>query len=402
MKQIRWREVLALVLVVAAAPLGLRAENPPEPGVTLRVRALEIDGIPQHLLLDQGKLYASCFHGANLAVIDARSRRLLRQVHLDAYESVTEARGAKTRAVHLCPPGDLVVANGKLFVGQVFSDFLVVFDIATMWVVKRIPIEGEGYFAAAADGQTVYFASNRKNEFYIIDTNTYGFRTIPYPAGGRGIGSIALSPDGKRVYLGIQRGGQAPDGRDHAGGNSFLAVYDLAKQAYAGSLYLAQILQAGESDDSIPRKLLFSSDGRRLYAGMFQSLAGIYVIDPEKLRIERSVTFAPNPRNRHFIWVDPLGLATYQSWLLAANRNNRELVVLDGSSYQVLARLSFADDRRGIANVVVAGDRIYLNDEDSRAVYELNGRSLARILQRARADGKGDRPLELTVRMAGE
>jgi DNA-binding beta-propeller fold protein YncE len=407
MRQTQWIALVPLFALLAAETPVACVADPPVP--TLAVRAVKINGAPSELLVDQSKLYVSCFHGTNLTVIDTESRQAIHQIQLDAYESVTTRRGIwgipfKKRHVILHPPGDVVAANGKLFVDQIFSDSLLVFDIATMWVVKRIPIQGEGYFAAAPDGKTVYFASNRKNEFYIIDTETYRFRSVPYPAGGRGIGSVALSPDGKRLFLGIQRGGTAPDGREHAGGNSFLAVYDLTKNAYAGTLYLAQILQAGDSDDATPWKLVFSRDGRLLYAGMFQSLAGIYVIDAEKLKIERSIPFAPNARNRHFTWVDPLALATYGSWLLAANRNNRELVVLDSSSYKLLARLSFAEDSRGISRLVVQGNRIYFGDgfEEAHAVYELDGRALARALRIADPDGKGDNPLEITLRVAAE
>jgi len=50
---------------------------------------------------------------------------------------------------------------------------------------------------------------------------------------------LAWHPDGKRLYLGIQRGGKAPDGQEHSGGNCFLAAYDLTKQAYVGTVYLA-------------------------------------------------------------------------------------------------------------------------------------------------------------------
>jgi hypothetical protein len=130
---------------------------------------------------------------------------------------------------------------------------------------------------------------------------------------------------------------------------------------------------------------------------MFQSLAGIYVIDPDTLKIERRIAFSPTTRNTFFAWVDPLGLATYRTWLLAANRNNREVVVLDSSSYQPLARLTFADEKRGIMNVLVDGDRIYLSGEASHAVYELNGRKLARAL-RGRPNGKDAKPLEITLR----
>jgi sugar lactone lactonase YvrE len=382
-----------------------RADDSSGPGATLTARLIRIDGSPHDLLLDRGRLYVSCFHGAHLSVVETRSRRTAQRVHLDAYESVTgpgaDGRGAARREVHLCPPGDLIATEGKLFVGQVFSDSLVVFDPATMWVIKRLPIAGEGYFAASPDGKAVYFASNAKGEFYVIDTDSYRFRAVPYPAGGRGIGAVAVSPDGKRLYLGIQRSGTAPDGKARAGGNCFLAAYDLESQRYAGTVYLAQLLPSGESDDGIPRKLLFSADGRRLYAGMAQSLAGLYVIDPAALKVERNIFFAPNGKNKSFAWADPVGLATYRGWLLVANRNNRELVVLDGSSYRALARLSFADEGRGVGAVVVGGDRIYLGDQGSQAVYELSGRELRRALRGAGAAGGGGKPLEVVLRVVG-
>jgi DNA-binding beta-propeller fold protein YncE len=397
---------LSLALASAAAITCARADDPSRPGVTLTARIIKIDGSPHDLLLNQGRLYVSCFHGANLSVVETRSHRTALQVHLDAYESDTGPRGDEPgapgrRQVHLCPPGDLIAASGKLFVGQVFSDALVVFDAATMWVVKRIPIAGEGYFAASPDGKTVYFASNAKDEFYVIDTASYRFRAVPYPAGGRGIGAAAVSPDGKRLYLGIQRGGTAPDGKLRAGGNCFLAVYDLERQRYAGTVYLAQLLPSGDSDDGIPRKLLFSADGRRLYAGMAQSLAGLYVIDAAALKVERNIAFAPSGKNKSFAWVDPVGLATYRGWLLVANRNNGELVVLDDSSSRPLARLSFADEGRGVGTVVVGGDRIYLGDEGSRAVYELSGHKLRRALRGAAPGAGSDTPLEVDLRAVG-
>lgn len=40
------------------------------------------------------------------------------------------------------PPGSLVIADGRLFVGQVFSDFVLVIDLATHAIVKRIVLPG--------------------------------------------------------------------------------------------------------------------------------------------------------------------------------------------------------------------------------------------------------------------
>jgi hypothetical protein len=397
MKSVPFAVVFPALLAVAPAVTRAHAEDV---SLTLPVRALKVDGVPAVVLPEQGKLYVSCFCGANVSVFDARTRRQSKQVHLDAYETFTGPGGK--REARLYPPGDLVAANGKLFVGQVFSDSLVVFDAATMWVVKRIPIEGEGSFAASPDGRAVYFASNRKNKFYIIDAESYQFRAVAYPDDGRGIGSVAVSPDGKRLYLGIQRGGQAPDGQEHSGGNCFLAAYDLTKRAYAGTVYLARLLPGGGSDDGIPRKMLFSADGRRLYVGMSQSLAGIYVIDPDRLRLERNIPFPANKGNL-FAWADPIWLASYRGWLLCANRNNREVMVLDGSSCGVLARLTFAGDkRRCVTDVTVADGRIYLGDQEAKAIYELNGQKLARLLRGAAPQEKDGKPLEVRLQASDD
>jgi DNA-binding beta-propeller fold protein YncE len=398
----RASRVLVAALLLAGAWVG--GQNPvpadsPDQQVFLPVRPIPVDGSPSRLVLDQDKLYVGCFHGENLTVCDIRSHRPIQKLHLDAYESLAgpspNGEGvARRRTVHLCPPGDLVAANGKLFVGQVFSEFVVVFDLATMWVVKRIPVGGEGELAASADGKKVYFASNQKHEFYVIDTETYEVETVPYPAGGRGIGGVAVSPDQKRLYLGIQRGGQAPDGKEHGGGNSFLAVYDLDARRYAGTVYLAQTDTPGTSDDSTPDAVAFSPDGRQVYVGMFQSLAGIYVIDAVSLKVVRNIAFPANARNS-FPWVNPVGLAVYRGWLLSANRSNHEVMVLDGSSFRVLARLTFAEAKHCVTRIVVTEDRIYLSDQDAGCVYELDGRKLAKRLQGASPDA--DKPLELTL-----
>lgn len=373
----------------------LHAAQPP--ALTLAVRTLPVKGVPETLLVHQDRLFVACFHGSNLSVFDTNTRQETHQLFFDAYEVPANPKAGTPRGVHRCPPGDLVVANGKVFVGQVFSDQVLVLDLKTLWVVKRLPLGGQGHFAAAADGKTVYYASNEKNAFHIIDTETYQYRTVAYPPGGRGIGCVALGPDGKRLYLGIQRGGKAPDGVERTGGNAFLAVYDLAKNAYAGTAYLAQRTQGDNSDDSIPYRLVFSPDGRLLYVGMFQSLAGVQVLDTATLRRVDHIPFQAGPKNKHFQWVDPLGLVMYRGWLLSVNRNNNEVMVVDRASLKAVARLTFAGDGHQLKTIALQGERIYLGDEAARAVHELSGRKLARLIKRAQRDGKAKLPLEVTL-----
>ena len=61
------------------------------------------------------------------------------------------------------PPGSLVIADGRLFVGQVFSDFVLVIDLATHAIVKRIvlPGGGDGQLAVSQNEKEIYFALNQ-------------------------------------------------------------------------------------------------------------------------------------------------------------------------------------------------------------------------------------------------
>jgi len=375
-----------------------RADAPPAP-VVLPVRMIKVDGAPSGLLARDDGLFVSSFGAASLSEFDARTRRLTRQTYLDARETaepvVEDGREVgKKRTLFRCPPGDMVAADGKLFVGQLFSEYVVVFDAPTMWVVKRLPLGGSGIFAVSADRKTVYYASNERNEFYVIDAETYEYRTVPYPAGGHGIGAVALSPDGGRLYLGVQRGGKTPDRKEHPGGNSFLAVYDLRHRRYAGTVYLAEVNDAGASDDGIPASILPSPDGRLLYVGMVQSAAGIRVIDAAKLKRLYDISFEPDSRRTDSRWADPAALAFFKGRLLSVNRNNGEMAVVGPCSRRVLVRLTVADSGSRLTGVLVHGKRIYLTDETARRIYVLSGRKLAKLL----ADADGETPLVATLR----
>jgi hypothetical protein len=78
MKWTRRLVVWPLVLVGTAALPFARAEPASEPGVPLAVCTIKVEGVPHHLLVDHGTLYVSCFHGANLSVVNTRSRRVTR------------------------------------------------------------------------------------------------------------------------------------------------------------------------------------------------------------------------------------------------------------------------------------------------------------------------------------
>ena len=286
--------------------------------------------LPSHLLEHDGRLFVSNWgtpQKGNIAIINPQERSVEGIIELDRYERLRLADGSRTVLQH--PPGNIACADGKLFVGQIFSEFILAIDIETQSIIKRIPIPGggEGAIAASPDGRSIYFASNKVPSLFIIDSATYRYSTVDYPRGGRGSLCVLPHPRKPLVYIGIQRGG-THRGVSYPGGNSFLAVFDLAQNRYLGTLYLAEVM-CGRSDDAAPICLTFDNDQACLFIGMFQSLRGICRVDEFGREVLEDLRFSPNSRNKHFRWVDPLSQALSLNKLLSVNRNNRELVMLD-------------------------------------------------------------------------
>lgn len=282
---------------------------------------------PQHLVRYRDSIVIGNWDVGNLSFVNPAKRSIETVVFLDKYES--RLNQTKERKILVHPPSDLTIADDKLFLGQVFSDNVLVVDLATRSVVKRIqlPGGGEGSIVAAPNGQTVYFASNKVNALFSIDTATYELERFPYPGGGRGSMSIACSSDGSRVFVGVQRGYSSLSVNLPEGG-CFLAVFEPQRRVFTQSIPLFEHTN-GQPDTSTPAYILPDANGERLYVGMFQGCPGIYMLGGDPLTVLRCSRPKPNSRNRHFKWVDPLALQFFGDDLLAIHRNNLELVLLD-------------------------------------------------------------------------
>ena len=312
---------------------------------------------PHHLLKYEGRVFVGNWGApqvGNIAIVDPVSRSIESIIDLDKYED--QGTINSRRVIRQYPPGNMACADGKLFVGQVFSKVILVIDIDTQSIINRIEIPGggEGAIAASPDGRHVYFASNQVNCLFVIDSTTYEYEAIDYPQGGRGSLCILPHPSKPLLYIGIQRGGNL-DGISYQGGNCFLAVYELAKRRYIGNLYLAEV-ESGQSDNSMPICLTYDAEQTRLFVGMFQSLRGICLIDELGREILGNFRFAPNARNKHFRWVDPLSQALYRDKLLSVNRNNRELVTLNKLTGRIQCSVYLGEAPNGPHSVVVVDD----------------------------------------------
>ena len=312
---------------------------------------------PHHLLKHDGRLFVSNWGApqkGQIAIIDPEARAIEGTVELDKYEQLRTIDEERMVLQH--PPGNMACSGGKLFVGQVFSDFVLVIDIETQSIIKRIPVPGggEGAIAASPDGRNVYFASNRVPSFFVIDSATYKFTEVAYPRGGRGSLCILPHPHKPLLYIGVQRGGN-PRGVTPPEGGSFLAVYDLDQRRYVGCLYLAEV-DSGNSDSSSPICLTYDETKEWLFWGMFQSLRGICRVDELGGGILDNLRLLPNSRNKHSGWADPLSQALYRDNLLSVNRNNRELVTLDKLDGRIERSVYLGEAPNGPHSVVVFGD----------------------------------------------
>jgi len=316
----------------------VRTTNRPASTRTAAVRpaALDLPGRPYCLATYKDRVYVSLFErGVGVAVVDPVAKRIERYLPVDEN----------------CCAGRLAIADGKLFVGMVFSPSMSVYGLQTRRLLRKIPVGRAGRLAAAPDGKHVYSASNRERKFHIIDTATYECREVAYPHVGTGLGwgsgiargclAAEVSPDGTRLYLALQR-------------PRSVAVYDLKKRRYEKLIHLDEFeqVEVGGSPNSTIDDLAFSSDGKHLFAAMFQSQHGVFIINRLTHEVESNIVLGHPDRRRGGA---PLGLATYEDRLLVANRTDNELVILRLAPEVTAITIRFDGQVSGPTQVMMLG-----------------------------------------------
>jgi hypothetical protein len=306
---------------------------------------------PHDLVVYGDLIITANWAGCSVSIVNPASKTVVRVIDLDKYESTSPLTGAREIRGH--PAGSIAIADGRLFVGQVFSDVVLVIDLATHAIVKRIAIPGggAGQLAASADERTVYFASNSVSQFYAIDSATYAFTTVSYPQGGRGCLTVLPDPSGRLLYIGISRGGKI-NGKPYPEANSYLATYDLTRNCYIADCQLAEVTD-GKTDDATPICITYDKIQNELYVGMFQSMRGICVIGAESTSWKRDIRFERSKWNTNFPWVDSISQVIADGLLLSVNRNNLELAILDRHSLQLLNTVYLGQSPNGPRAVVV-------------------------------------------------
>jgi hypothetical protein len=195
--------------------------------------------------------------------------------------------------------------------------------------------------------------------------------------------SLSAEPGGRRIYIGVQRGGQV-NGVSYLGGNCFLAVYDLYRQEYLKTLYLAEVSN-GRSDNATPACIEVDFEDGKIYVGMFQSMRGICVIDSNSYEICNDIRFPKGVHNKHFNWADPLSVKVYGNYLLSLNRNNFELVILDKNSLDVIEVFYLGDAPNGPRDIEIISDKIIISypERNGLVILDIEATSLNKSMQPA-------------------
>lgn len=315
-----------------------------------------------------GILVVSDSGACNIPILDAEERTVKAVVELDSYEAGELATPTERKKFGTAPvvrrhsPSRMAVAGSKLFVCQSFSEFLLVVDLKSATIVKRLPVGSEGDLAVSPDERKVYFASNQLNAFFEIDAESYSITAVGYPEAQLFNGCVHCCSDSGLLYLGLHRTSGYDEGsRD--GSNSFLAIYDPAKKVYVGRIELS--VTDDEVERSWPRGVIYAPDEKLLYVGMLGAQRSIYLIDTEKNEIAGDVQFAPNKINKRE-HADVLSLALYGDYLLSINRNNYELGIVDRKSKRQVAAVPLGGSGNGPWQVTVLGDKAVV----SHAEYE--------------------------------
>ena len=315
---------------------------------------------PQHLLAYEGRVFVANWQAGNISIVNPGAKSIESVIHLDKYKSKNGPINGQLILPH--QPGEMACAEGKLFVGQVFSDFVLVIDIETQTIIRRInlPGGGEGAISASPNGRHVFFASSKMNSLFVIDSATYEFYEIKYPAGCNGGTCVLSHPAKPLIYVGICGFGRGFHKGVYFSGGSALLTCDLNQRRHISLLCIPNI----ERDPGVggwPICLTFDELKSCLYLGMFQSGRGICKVDEKGQNILANFQFATNARNKYFAWVDPLSQVLHRGKLLSINRNNFELATLDKHTGQMESAIFLGEAPNGPRAIVIIDDEAIIS-----------------------------------------
>ena len=311
------------------------------------------------------RVYVTNEMSGDLTVIDPQARRVIGRVAL----------GKRPRGIVASPDGRLlyIALSGSPVAGpgvdqstlppaDKAADGIAVFDIASGRVLRVFRgISDPETVAVSPDGNRLYVASEDTGQLVVIDARSGG-RTAALPVGGEPEG-VAVSPDGSLVYATSEE-------------DSVVAVVDTARN----------VVRARVPVGLRPRNAVFTPSGERAFVPG-ENDASVTAIDVRSDRpVARARIEGENSR--------PMGIAMPGdgSQLFVTTGRGRELVRLDPATLRVTGRAAVGQRPWGLALT-----------RDGRYAFTANGPSNdvtmvdTRTMQIVARFPAGDRPWGVTV-----
>ncbi|WP_420631865.1 hypothetical protein [Candidatus Leptofilum sp.] len=337
------------------------------------------NGYASQTLIYRDQLVISNFGSSSLSFYNLEEKHFSKMT-LDSYEPealglVPERRGPDNPpTIRYFPPGDIMMVGDKLFVGQTFSEFVVVIDLATKQIVKRIGVGGEGKLAYCKKSGLVFFASNNLDHLAIINPKDYRFRIVSYPEARLRVGAISCHPETGMIYIGLHRTSKTDKvqrlGERLDVPNSFVAVYDPIREQFISKIDL--VLEGDDKwERGWPCAMALAKKGHLLYVGMLGLSKNILVIDLHMNKVVKFIHTQPKIKNKRR-GVDTLSLALHDNYLFAVNRANFELAIYDRNDLIHQLSLPLGGVNNGPSHISVSGNHAYISHSEYDGVIDID------------------------------
>ncbi len=265
------------------------------------------------------------------------------------------------------PCGGFITDDGKQFyiaLGEL--DRIAVVDTETNTISAQISLKGEhgrymdpGGMAVSPDGATIYVANESGNSLSIVDLITRQVRTnIPV---GFGPQSVALTPDGRYVYL-----------------TDFYSVWVIDTHTESPMTKIAlrdpgsnqertMIQPGGEEVFRGPRDIVISPDGKTAYIALEDS-GEIAILNTQTNRVEKTVYVGSYPGG---LALSPDGKALY-----IAHRDSDRVSVLDTDQDKVIQKIQVGNDPWDIA-LSPEGDKAFVVNQAEPSISVIDTKSFS-------------------------
>ncbi len=345
------------------------------------------DGYPSQSIVANDQLIISNFGASCLLFYKLKEKEFI-SMNLDSYEAGNFAlpsekkKFGKSPVIRKYPSGDMVVVDNKLFLGQIFSESVVVIDLSSREIIKRIPVGGEGEITYCSKNKLIYFSSNNLGRFFIIDPVSYQHRSVSYPEPSLHIGVTFCHPESGLLYIALHRTNATDIGRlngeEPNKANCFIVIYDPLRREYISHIDL-EIDKEDRSERCWASSMVYDCHKRLLYIGMLGSPRNIYIFDTATNQFLYSIRTSPNSKNKND-HVDSLSLAFYQDYLLSVNRSNYELAVTDRHTLKHILSIPLGGMGNGPRHIYVFDDQAYISHWEYAGIIHIDLRKLIKLI----------------------